>query len=185
MHAPHDRTSRLCDARHWPRTVVHSAAFRGLWPLRCVRSFRLGGGNGGCMSTPPLPLPCLVRSSLARPSSAPSGAKRGGCCHVPRAVCHPPGGCSRAPFYGKRALLPSLHPSHGARVGTGAWELMPGSSAPPGLSRIDRISCLLAQPTPGGETPLSKLIIWKVRCVPRSCSTVSCPTWSAPAAPHL
>ena len=58
MHTPHDRVSHLCDARHWPRTVVHPAAFRGLWPLRCVRSFsfRLGGGNGGCMSAPSLPL---------------------------------------------------------------------------------------------------------------------------------
>ena len=139
----------FCDTRHWPRTVVHPAAFRGLWPLRCVRSFsfRLGGGNGGCMSAPSLPLHVSSAPRSLAPPSALSGAKRGGRCHVPRAVCHPPGGCSRAPSYGKRALLPSLPPSHGARVGTGTWELMPGSSAPPDLSRIDRLSCLLARPT--------------------------------------
>ena len=149
MHTPHDRVSHLL--RH-EALATDCRSSRGFsWSLasqvRTVFSFRLDGGNGGCMSAPSLPLHVSSAPRSLAPPSALSGAKRGGRCHVPRAVCHPPGGCSRAPSYGKRALLPSLPPSHGARVGTGTWELMPGSSAPPDLSRIDRLSCLLARPT--------------------------------------
>ena len=73
----------------------------------------------------------------------------------------------------------------------------PRPSSPRGTARrgpraSPMTNCGSPRPTPshseapqGGETSLSKLIIWKVRCVPRSCSTVSCPTSSAPAALHL
>ena len=133
MHTPHDRVSHT---RHWPRTVVHPAAFRGLWPLRCVRSFsfRLDGGNGGCMSAPASPLHVSSAPRSLAPPLRPVGRETWWT--LPCASCRVPstrGGCSRAPSYGKRALLPSLPPSRGARVGTGTWELMPGSSAPPGF----------------------------------------------------